>query len=199
MLSMSTSRIFPGFDHVFEFAESGGSRAFRGDIELSGDEALAITRHEQHPAGPVIVRWKMGAKVPSDIIHTTLAIPIVVHARVAELFKQHHFSGWDSYPIKLYGKAGEEIAGYYGLSIKGRCGAIDNGMSRQVPRQYPAGEFLVWKGLYFDPESWDGSDLFMPSHGGWIFVIEEVMHAMRKARVKNVIFQPLDEIIRTML
>jgi hypothetical protein len=36
-------------------------------------------------------------------------------------------------------------------------------MSVQVSRIFPGGIFPVWKGLLFEPESWDGSDFFMPA------------------------------------
>jgi hypothetical protein len=56
----------------------------------------------------------------------------------------------------------------------------------------------VWKGLFFDPASWDGSDFFMPAHKvGHLFVVEEVKRAFEKAKISNVKFEPLDQFERS--
>jgi hypothetical protein len=55
----------------------------------------------------------------------------------------------------------------------------------------------VWKGLFFDPESWDGSDFFMPAERvGYVFVVEAVKRAFERAKIRNVEFKPLDQFER---
>lgn len=62
----------------------------------------------------------------------------------------------------------------------------------------PGGVFPYWRGLYFDPDTWDGSDIFMPGgRTGWVFVLDHVRDALEKAHVKNVAFQRLDEVERS--
>ncbi|MBN1206565.1 MAG: hypothetical protein JXB05_16885 [Myxococcaceae bacterium] len=71
-------------------------------------------------------------------------------------------------------------------------------MSVEVPRIYPGGIFPVWKGLFFDPASWDGSDFFMPAQRfGFVFVVEEVKKTFERAKIRNVKFTPLDQFERS--
>jgi hypothetical protein len=190
---------FPGFDRLYLLGEPGASRAFRANLELSTtDEAFAVTRHELQPDEPVTAKWFMGAKLPGDVIWTGFEAPLLISDRVAELLEKLGARGWSTYKIQLLGKRGESINGYSGLSVHGRCGPIDNSKSVETSRQYPVGVFPVWKGLYFDPETWDGSHVFMPAgRAGWIFVVDEVKHALEKAKVKNISFKRLDEIERS--
>ena len=178
--------------------EPGNSRAFRVDLELSTEQAFALTREELRSEKPVIARWSMGARQPVDVIWTGIAAPVLISDRVVTLLSRARARGWNAYEVALHGKGGEAIGGYHGLSVHGRCGEIDNSRSVEVPKVYPAGVFPVWRGLYFDPRTWDGSDVFMSLGGeGWIFVVEGVKQALEKAKVKNVVFKPLDAIERS--
>ena len=139
----------------------------------------------------------MGRKKPSDIINTTLAIPVLVSDRVVGILKAGQFSGWRTYPINLFAKDGARIPGYHGLAVHGRCGPIDNSRAVKLQAIYPGGVFPTWRGLFFDPATWDGSDLFMPAgEVGWILAVDAVKRAFEKAKVSNVLFTPLDEVGR---
>jgi hypothetical protein len=145
--------------------------------------------NKRRPPTPV------GFSAPADIIHTTFAAPVLVSDRVLGILKLGEFTGWDTYPVKVFGKEGVPMPGYSGLAVRGRCGPIDRGLSKKIDKIYPGGVFPVWRGMYFDAATWDGSDVFMPAgNGGWIFVVEAVKRAFDKAKVKNVRFTPLDEV-----
>lgn len=196
MVSTSASKAFPGFSGVYVLEEPGNSRAFRGNISLSVDDAFAVTRAEKSIAN-VEVRWTMGGRLPEDIIRTTIAAPVLISDRVVELLRSGLFTGWDTYRIHLFGKEGVPIHGYQGLAVRGRCGPIDNRRSTVVDRIMPGGVFQWWRGIYFDPATWDGSDLFTPvGNVGWIFVKEAVKRAFEKAKVRNASFTPLDQVER---
>jgi hypothetical protein len=142
----------------------------------------------------------MGDPQPCDAIWTTLAVPLLVSSRVTEVLEARGFKGWTVFPIELAGSKGQRIAGFHGLSIPGRCGAIENERSIRVAKRYPAGVFPVWKGLYFDPETWDGSDIFMPQGNvGWVFVVKEVRDALDSAKVGNIAWTPVEEVERPTL
>ncbi|MCC6215312.1 MAG: hypothetical protein IT376_10610 [Polyangiaceae bacterium] len=179
--------------------ESGGSRAFRGSISLSVEDAFATTRADKRP-GRVEVRWAMGAKVPVDMIRATIVAPVIVSDLVVDVLKTREFTGWETYPIELFGHDGIPIHGYQGLAVRGRCGPIDDSRSMKFDKIMPGGVFPWWRGLYFDPATWDGSDLFMPAGNvGWILVVEAVKRAFEKAKVKNGLFTRLDEVERMKL
>ncbi|HEY8207038.1 MAG TPA: hypothetical protein VIG99_06145, partial [Myxococcaceae bacterium] len=128
----------------------------------------------------------MGRSKPSDFIYTTLATPIIISDRVVGILKDGGFSGWRTYPIELLGKGGNRIPGYHGLAVHGRCGPIDESRAVKLDQIMPGGVFPAWYGLFFDSETWDGSDLFMTSSAkAWVFVVDAVKRALEKAKVTN--------------
>jgi hypothetical protein len=194
MGSRSTSKEFPGFDRVFYLGSTGSSRAFRGHINLTSDETFSLTRAEMQPSHPVTVRWAMGSVKPGDVIWTTMGVVVIVSESVVQLLRAHGFTGWSLYDVSVRDKQGQLIPGYSGLAITGRCGKIDYTRTVVVPRVYPAGIFPIGKGLLFEPESWDGSDLFMPADNfGYKFMVEGVKKAFERAKIRNVYFTPLDQ------
>lgn len=196
--SKSTTKAFPGFDKIFLLGESGSRRAFRGDLGVeTTEEAFALTRAEMHPSHPIPVQWAMGSAKPGDVVHTTYATPIIVSDSVVQLLRSLGFTGWSLYEVSVHDKQGQPVPGYHGFAVAGRCGNIDWAKGIEVPRIFPAGIFPVWKGLFFDPDSWDGSDFFMPAQTvGHVLVVEEVKKALERAKIKNVGFTRLDQFER---
>lgn len=142
----------------------------------------------------------MGSAEPGEVIWTTHAIPIIIADSVVNLLRMHGFTGWSLYPVSVRNKQGHPVSGYSGLAVTGRCGDIDFSRSVEIPRIRPAGIFPVLKGLLFEPASWDGSDFFMPSRrSGHVFVVEEVKKAFEKAKIRNVSFEPLDQVESSVL
>jgi len=194
MGSQSVSSPFPGFSRIYALEERGDSRAFRASLELTHEDALALLRGEAKRQAPIRGRWAMGASKPKDVVWTTLALPMLVSERVVGALREGHFSGWDIVPVELRGKSGELLPTYYYLCIRGHCGRIDSNRSQKIDKIYPGGVFPVWKGLYFDAATWDGSDVFTASGSGFKFVVEAVKDALKTAKVKNVLLTPLDEV-----
>ncbi len=185
---------FPGFDHVYFLTESGHPE-FRTKIGLSLDAAREVTRAELTPRDPVELRWMQGRRVPRDFIWTTLAVPVIVSERVVAILSQRRFLGWSVYPIAVRGPKDEDIQGYHGLAVRGRCGRLQPERSEEVQTVGPVGNRVrVYRGLYFDESAWDGSDLFMPSDqlSGQMFVTEPVRDVLLENKVKGAIFERLD-------
>jgi len=199
MGSRSTSRTFPGFDRIFLLGEPGNSRAFRVDLGVdTREDAFGLTRAEVRPSHPLSAEWAMGQAKPLEVIRTTFAAPIIIADAVVQLLRTEGFTGWSLYDVAVRGKQGQPIPGYHGFSVTGRCGNIDWAQGVEVLRIYPARVSPVWKGLFFDPESWDGSDVFMPAERvGYVFVVEEVKKAFEQAKIRNVDFTPLDQFERS--
>lgn len=194
MGSKSTSKELPGFDKVFYLGSTGSSRPFRGSINLTSEETFSLTRAEMQPSHPITVEWAMGSAKPGDVIWTTMAVVVIISDKVVQLLRSHGFTGWSLYDVSVQDKQGHLIPGYSGLAITGRCGKIDYTRTVVVPRVYPAGIFPIGKGLLFDPESWDGSDLFMPADNvGYKFMVDRVKKAFERAKIRNVSFTPLDQ------
>ena len=197
MDSKSTSRDFPGFDKIFYLGQPGDSRSFRGKINLKSKEVFGLTRAEIQPPHPIKIEWAMGQARPSEFIRTTMGVAMIISDSVVELLRAHEFTGWGLYELTVHDKQGQPVPGYSGLCVPGRCGKLEQSMSVQVPRIYPGGIFPVWKGLLFEPSTWDGSDFFMPAQDfGFIFVVEAVKQAFEKAKIRDVEFEPLDQFER---
>lgn len=186
------------FDRLYEMGHIGRRRALHvepRELERIPD-GYALYGGEVRPDRPLIFDFKKGASGSTayDFVGTTLPPLKLISDRVVEVLRS--FSGWSTYPVEVYGKKGERIPGYHGLSITGRCGPIDDSRSqpRIRPPASPAGRATrEWIGLYFDPATWDGSDLFLPRGSGGTFVTEAVKTALERARITNVQFTPLTE------
>jgi hypothetical protein len=67
-----------------------------------------------------------------------------------------------------------------------------------MPTVLPGGIFPRWYGLYFNPDTWDGSDFFIPERlGTMIFVVEDVKRAFHKAKVRNTEFTSIVDFSRS--
>lgn len=192
----SGSRSFPGWDAVYWLGQAG-ERTFRASIDYGAASSICVLRGEARLPGPARARWAMGSTRPGPVVWTRHAAPVLLSDDLVQVLRREGFSGWDTYPAELLGKEGDAIPGYQGLVITGRCGALDNGRSTQLSKVFPGGTFSVWKGLFFDEASWDGSDFFMPEgDNGWRFVVERVVKAFAEVRVKNVDFTPMSQVER---
>jgi hypothetical protein len=145
-----------------------------------------------HVSGTRLVDW----------MSTTLFPVCLVSHHLISVLREAGFTGWTTIPAHVFSKAKAQIPGYHVFGVTGRCGRIDNTRSTQVWRpakETPEKKFRTWLGLYFDPPTWDGSDIFGPDHTGWIFVVQKVKDALVKAKITNVSFEALTQIERLML
>ena len=118
--------------------------------------------------------------------------PILISSALKAILERHQITGWKTFPMRLLegrlfagvhgGDPNNEIPGYHGFSITGRCGARDRSQCRIVKqklsqvgkvRDYPKdgwpsfwqgraeGNKLVdiAQGIYLNPAAWDGSDI----------------------------------------
>jgi hypothetical protein len=118
-------------------------------------------RGEINDNAPVRVTWAMGSGTPGDLIWTTSGAGLIISHDVLTALRSAGCSGWNTFPVQLFEKRGQQRDGFYGLSVCGRCGPINYERSSIVWREFPGGWFPHFKGEYFDPSSWDGSDVFM--------------------------------------
>jgi len=183
------------FTHLFKISDPLYKPPFRGWVHLGGDRRRQLLRGEVQQEEPVVVTHAMGGK-PTDFIWTTSVGSMIVHRRVLDIMENEDFTGWRPYAVQVIGKDGEEIPGYSGISITGRCGALDPDLSEIFMKRFPAREAPMYRGLYFHRETWDGSDFFCPITPGctYKFITERVQQAFKKAKLRNVMMQRLDEI-----
>ena len=197
----STSRRFPGFDHLFLLAPHHSRQLYVGKFVVEPPaNGLPLLRGSTTPDRSISVDWSMGPKTPGDVIDTTSAIPIIFSRRVVSALEQEGLTGWSSYPVLVSNKEKTEELHYAGLTVTGRCGEIDNSRSKIVDVEYPAGFFPMYRGLYFDETQWSGDDFFCTSNEtGYVFVTERVRDAFRKHDVSPLKFTPLNLVDRSRL
>ena len=192
---MPSAPEFPGFDHLYMLSDPchWGAVFGAGFDEEHWDSLRDIARGELHPERPLPIRWQEGRQKPGQVIWPSI-LGLVVRDDVIAVLEKQGFTGWSTYPVELRGKDGSPIDGYNGIAVTGRCGPIDDEQCIPYWREYPAGLFAEWRGLFFDPMSWDGSDFFTPegSLHPWILMAKKVEVALRKARISNLHVERLD-------
>jgi hypothetical protein len=196
MISGSTSNAFPGFEAIYQFTDPFASSAFRGEITPELEFAERLVRGEWSPPSPLHVTRSSGKEL-MDVIWTTSIHPIVINTRVVDVLEAERLTGWATYPVEVRSNEEESENSYVGLAITGRCGPIDDDRSAIVMREYPGGIFPVRRGLYFDPASWDGSDLFV-STGPYAFkfATAHLRNAFLGTKVSNIKFISASDVER---
>ncbi len=161
----------------------------------------ALLDGRMQPASAVVFRHALG-KTPMDLVTATHVAIDLISDRTYRLLREEAFTGWETYPVEIYGKRGESIDGYRGLRVTGRCGKLDNSRSQRVwrpPKVPEADPYQAWMGRFFDPESWDGSDFFLPPGTAHVFVVERVKISFEREKLTNFAFHRLTEIEQIML
>jgi hypothetical protein len=90
------------------------------------------------------------------------------------------------------------VEDYKLLVVTGRAGGIQNDRSSKLWKMPPPGgnPYEAWKGIYFDENSWDGSDMFCLGETAHIVVVERLKQALTREGVTNIEFVPLADVER---
>jgi hypothetical protein len=132
-----------------------------------------------------------------DLVGCTFVELMLVSQAFCDAMEERRVTGWQTYPVELTGRHGERLTGYQGLAVTGRSGAIERSKSQEIikPPRNLAGKAKRWRrGLFFAPESWDGSDIFIPEGSAWVLVTDRVKDAITDAGLTNIEFQRVTEI-----
>lgn len=156
------------------------------------DENLLILGKYDYVIFPVIFKHKYGKKI-KDIIETGFPNLYLISERIKNLLEENNFTGWQTYDVKIFDKNNEELKGYYGFSITGRCGKIDYMKSVATPKKLDNDLPLitVYKELHIGLDEWDGSDIFLPKGSFGIKVTKRVKEVLSYNKITNVIFTNL--------
>ena len=135
---------------------------------------------------PVVCNQVDGKKL-IDILNTGCCSLYLISDRFKKILEANHLTGWKTFPIKLYDKKRNEIFGYQGFSITGRCGPIDLSKSEIIgKRMVPTGPvFKVYKGCHIGLAQWDGTDFFIPEKTRAIIVTKRTADVLKKNKVTN--------------
>ncbi|KRE70878.1 hypothetical protein [Paenibacillus sp. Soil750] len=187
----------PDYTKFYVLRDTPATRPFRGDF-VNQDDWFSILRGEQMPKEMVVVKHTEGTRIPSQIIYTSPASPLLFHEKLIDKFVKEGISGWELFEVDVLGKSDEIYNGYFGLSIKGRCSSIDYASSLIVYREFPGGSFPYFQGRYFKDNYWDGSDFFMENADefgatGFQYCSERVKRILDELKVKSIKLEKLTE------
>ncbi len=147
-----------------------------------------VFRSEYIPEYVVECMPSLGSKA-FDFLNSGYAGLYLVSEKIIELFKNNAISGWSSIPVRIKAYEGYN---YYILTVIGRCSEIDYEKSESFIKApfTPTGKPIEAKrGLNFDLNSWDGSDVFTPEKSMFTFVTEKVEKLLSKNKATNVIIE----------
>jgi hypothetical protein len=145
---------------------------------------------------PVIFRQTFGKKL-CDILDTGDVSLFLISDKMLNILKENNFSGWKTYPIRLYDRKNNEIYGYNGFSVIGKCEATTKYKRDSLfeKRLVPNGPLSTYyKGLYIDFTKWDGSDFFIPKGSLRIVITQNVRDIILKNKLTNINIRNIKDI-----
>jgi len=136
---------------------------------------------------PVVFKQEYGKKL-QDILDTGTASLYLISDKMKQVFEANNLTGWKTFAVKVFSKQGQEIEGYHGLSILGRCGARNESKSEVIMKQFvPNGPFVKYfKGLHIGLDKWDGSDFFLEDKTTIAIVTRKVADILKKHKFTNI-------------
>jgi hypothetical protein len=177
-------RLEPHQSFVIEDAQRAGALIVKPTEKIPVEELL---RGKVRLRKPVFFVRHLG-RVACDLLPTAHAMLYLISEGFRSTLVENGFSGWNTYPVQAFDQDNHELSGYYGWSVTGKCGEVDSAKSTEadiVPKGCTQ-PIPMLKGLMFDPESWDGSDLFLSPRLGYKFCTTRVAAALRQKGLTNV-------------
>jgi hypothetical protein len=150
--------------------------------------------------GTVLLSQESGTRA-LDLVGTTRAGFYLLSQRVQEALLSANVNGWRPCPVEFLDDQGRAFGQYAVIGITAHCGRLDNTRSRKVMSVSPKSGKPVanWVGLYFEEESWDGSDLFRPEGSLLTIVTSRAKGVFENIGALNIRFRRLLEVKRLVL
>lgn len=141
---------------------------------------------------PIIFQQTEGHKL-LDILDTGYVSLFLISDRLKLILEENRLTGWKTFPIILYDKKNNQILGYHGFSVIGRCGSTNFEKSKIVEKQLvPSGPICkYYRGIFID--RWDGTDFFSPEKKYHTFVTQKVAGLLKKNKITNLRLENSDE------
>jgi hypothetical protein len=126
-----------------------------------------------------------------DLVFAGWPSLFLVSARFRDALKE--MKGFQFYPTLIIDSTKKETNdSFVGLAARGRSGPINHDWYTE--KVITAGFLPVRKGLYFDLDSWDGSDLFIPENAAFLFVTERVKRIIEQQKLTNVRLERISDL-----
>jgi hypothetical protein len=136
---------------------------------------------------PVTFKQEYGKRM-HDVLDTGHAGLYLISDHMKSILEDEGMTGWKIFPVRLLDKKDNELDGYQGFSVMGRCGPIDVSKSEIIQKRLvPNGPLCTYyRGLYIGLEQWDGSDFFLPKHNYGITITAKAAEVIKSNKLTNI-------------
>ena len=186
----------------FRFRSDHRSSTFQGSAVNIGRNKDGVSNRDNLILGkyeginfPVGFKEERGKKLV-DILGTGWPNLYLISDRMKLILEENKLTGWKTFPITVYDKKKNEILGYHGFSVTGRCGPIDYTKAEIIEtRAIPEGPlYKAYKGLYVGLDKWDGSDFFIPENSRCFIINTKTAEILKEDKITNIQLDNLTEI-----
>lgn len=189
-------------EDFFNFGDGCFSSTFQAGAVNVGRNKDGVSDHHGLIRGeyegihfPIIFKQEYGKKL-LDVLGTGWANLYLISDRMKDVLEENKLTGWKTFPITVYDKKKNEILGYHGFSVTGRCGPIDDTKAKIIDKQLIVnGPILkAYKGLYVGLDKWDSSDFFIPENSRSFIINKKTAEILRDKKMTNIQLTNLSEI-----
>jgi hypothetical protein len=166
------------------------------DKKYSFDENRLIQGDYDGISFPIVYKQSEYGKKFQDVLDTGWTGLYLISDKMKTVFENNQLTGWKIFAVKVLNKQGEEIQGYHGLSITGRCGERDTSKSEIIMKQFvPNGPLIkYYKGLYVGLDKWDGCDFVLEEKTIGAIVTRKAADTLKKNKITNIRLENLADI-----
>jgi hypothetical protein len=192
-------------DNFYEFGDSDSNSTFQASL-VKSQKNISLDNQDfeqdrlqwgdySKSIFPAVFEYYRGRAL-KDMLGTGWTSLYLISDRMKEVLEEHNLTGWKTFPIKLFGKKGEEISGYHGFSVTGRGGCIDHSGAVMIEKEAIPGPGIwkYYKGMTVDLTKWDNTDFFKPENYSGTIVTEKAAMALKEAHITNVKLTKLTDI-----
>lgn len=161
--------------------------ALNAALSLSGVSTGDLFHGKYFPSGTIPLTKFCGNR-NLDLVNAANGL-FLLSNRIIEIFKNNHITGWNSLPAEIHMGKGEIIHNYSLLTIHSKLVKIEYEKSESVLKQpfTPAGKSIwIKRGLPFDINGWDGSDIFSAENTLFTFITEKVQNLLIENKCTNI-------------
>jgi hypothetical protein len=184
--------------NVFVLDEAFTRGAARADFDSSTED---IDKWAVGTCTRTIMLKRCSGNKLYDLVGTTYSGFYLLSRRAVSMLEREKVIGWRACSVRFKDEQDALIDGYSAIGIIGRCGYLDNTRSQKVTRLSPEADSSItsWIGMYFDEETWDGSDLFRPRGTMLTLATARAKELLEQMLVTNVRFRRVLEVERLAL
>jgi len=159
-------------------------------INLPGVNTVDVLHRNIIPPGPVMLTKNYGSKL-MDLVNAANGL-VLLSNRIFRIFEENNVTGWERIPAEIHPGNGVINHDYSLLTITGKCVTIDFSKSETVIKQpiTPTGKAIsIRRGIYFDMNDWDGSDIFGAENTLFTFITDKVRRLLIDNKATNILIE----------